>query len=136
MLRFKCDDGSQTNARTASYALLYWQSYILPKDPIPVQPNVLEITMGRPVYGPYDDKFLILLVNGIERNYGSAPVIPEEFMHKDWYTDLPVVKDHNSILEFLEEKNSKIIYYEQICWNILFWLFQNGNIVSLEKIKK
>ena len=136
LLKFKCEDGTQTYTQTASYALLYWQSYILPKYQLPENPPILEVIVGNPIYGPYDTKFLMLIVGGIERNYGTAPQIPVELLKKDWYVDLPIIKDHTSILKLLEEKNEKVIEYEQVCWNIVFWLFQNGNIVSLEKIRK
>ena len=109
---------------TASCALLHWQDYIFPPVKLPENPVPFEVYVGKPQHGPYDVEFLMLLIGGIERNYGTAPQIPEEFLNKNWYQDLPKIKDHNSILQ-----------YEQVCWNILFWLFQNGNIVKLEKRK-
>lgn len=137
LLSFTCEDGTVSYAVTASYALLQWQDNIFPPAKLPENPPILEIiVVGEPRHGPYDVEFLMLLIGGIERNYGTAPQIPEEFLSKNWYKDLPEIKDHNSILKLLEEKNEKVIEYEQVCWSILFWLFQNGNIVKLERNRK
>lgn len=134
LLKFTCEDGSQSYAVTASYALLQWQDNIFPPTKLPENPPVLEvIVVGEPRHGPYDAEFLMLLIGGIERNYGTAPQIPEEFLNKNWYNDLPKKLGHHSILQHLKDGNEKVIEYEQVCWNILFWLFQNGNIVKLER---
>ena len=136
MLKFTCDDGHQTYVSTASYALLYWRGYTLPEEKLPENPKPFEVyVIGKPREGPYDPKFLMLLIGGIERNYGTAPQISEKLLTEDWYKNLPDIDDHNDINFLLNSKNEKIVEYEQNCWNVLLWLFQHGNIVCLEKLK-
>jgi hypothetical protein len=111
-IEYTCKDGSRTVALWPSMALLHWLGRSHPSPPIE-NPEPFKIyVVGSPV--PSDDHkmFLTLLYAEIERRWNKTP--PFE------------IAPPNSKMKHGGKK------YQARCLEILHWLHQEGDIVSLE----
>lgn len=135
MLTYKCKDGSETRAATASMGLLHWYMRHVPQKPLPDPCPILEvIPVSKPMPGPYDPKFLVLATSVIERTYGSSPEIPSEFLEEDWYNTLPSSRmTHESVVQAQSLGHPKVVAYEAFCLSVLKWLGEYGDVISLEE---
>ena len=131
MIQYQHSNGSSTTAKTKSLALFYW--YLQTNRNFVPPLESLQITVEKPISGPYDPQFLMLVSAAIEREIGVTPKIPLILLQKDWYTNLSL-NNFNAVLDELEVKNSKVVLYENICWDLLILLQNKRKIKNLAKI--
>jgi hypothetical protein len=129
-LQYKCKDGSVTVAKSASIGLMYWYGRIVPQKPIEnPQPFSIHI-VATSIPFPYDPLFLSLVVAGLERTFGTAPEIPSHLLEASFCERIGKL-DFKDVEKHLKEGASEIVEYEQACLDILNWLKERGEIVSM-----
>ena len=122
------DDGKKIITATFSLALHHWhmnnfESFVGSK-------SIVEVSSIN-VPGPYDSNFLTAVIACIEKKYGHSLEIDSCFLDLDWYVDLPEHISHSMSWMLVRESNdSKVLFYEEVCFSILKWLSENGNIVK------
>jgi len=133
--RYKTKDGGETVSMTASLGLLHWYMRQIPNDPLPDPfPILAVIPTKRDMPGPYDPNFFTLVISIVERTYGTAPEIAQEFYEAGWYNNLPNgLSDHKTVVQARRDGDPKVVAYEEVCVGILKWLEQNGDVVGLEE---
>lgn len=133
---YKDKNGGETVARTASLALTHWYMRTIPNLPdLPDPMPILEVVQtSAPHPGPYDPKFFLVVIGAIERTYGTAPEIADEFFNQKWYNNLPNgLSDHKIVVQARRDGDPKVVAYEEVCLSILKWLEQYGDVVGLEE---
>lgn len=135
---YKCDDGSTTNARTPSLALIYWHGRNLPQEPLPEPIEVCKVYVGKPVPGPYHPALLTLVIAACERRWNQAPdmnLLAEirNIEKAQKAGECPEgVGSFDRVVEYLQEGHPFVVRYEWACLDILRWLRDHGDIVELE----
>lgn len=133
MLRIQCKNGVQIYAATYSYALLHWYGYFIPDD-LPPNPEVLKpYISNRKIVGPYDPMFLTVALATVESQLGSGPEISEKFSDSKWHEDLPQISSWKDIKA---SDNPKVKEYERTCLEILQWIKNRGEILSIEDVEE
>jgi hypothetical protein len=133
---YKTQDGGETVASTASHALLHWYMRTIPDLPgLPDPMPILEVVQtSAPHPGPYDPKFLMVVIGAIERTYGTAPEIASEFYEARWYNNLPNgLSNHKTVVQARRNGEPTVVAYEEVCLGILKCLEANGDVVGLEE---
>lgn len=121
------DDGKKIVAATSSLALSSWYMSNFEWNQQPK--SIVEVSSIK-VPGPYDPNFLTVIIACIERNYGHSPKIDSCFFDSDWYIDLP---EHLNQWKLVRESdNFKVLFYEEVCFSVLKWLSENGNIIKFD----
>lgn len=115
-IRFVCEGGSETICRTFSLALVYWYGQgnerILPQ--------------------PYSVKFMPAIIAKMGNRFGK---VPDDLRS---YPDTPAEAGEGELWEFdvVEEKfeggDIEVVKYENHCFQLLQWLVNYGDIVTLE----
>lgn len=114
-------------AQYASLALTLWVNrWVENRNPKII--GGLPCFIGEKIIGAYHPMFMTVLTSMTERTINKTPVIPEILFNKNWYGSLP---DALSVDKAIESNNEKVLFYEQVCLNILHWMNVEGLIYDL-----
>lgn len=113
-LEFDCADGSHTVASTASIGLFYWYARQLPQ--------------GTSIPCPYNEDFLPLVFAAIERKFGEQPatdIVPPPINSEN-------ISSFKEVARMRDRGELSVIRYEACCMYLLYWLKEQGDIISFQ----
>jgi hypothetical protein len=115
-IKYECADGSDTEAKSPSIALMHWLGRQMPMETPRDKVYVGGLMrVGPPVPGPQHKAFFTTVFAAIERRWNKSCDVD--------------VNDYPDMVSFMGDEAEQI--HEIMCLDILKWLEQHGDIRNL-----